>query len=40
MTLAVWMVMAVYCYPLSKQYLARQGIDLDKLTSDPVIFEH
>ena len=39
-TLSVWIAISIAYYPLRKSYLARQGIDLDKLTSDPAIFEH
>ena len=38
-TLALWIIVSIAYYPLRKRYLARQGIDLDKLTSDPAIFE-
>lgn len=39
-TLTVWVAISLTYYPLRKRHLAKRGIDLDKLTSDPAIFEH
>jgi APA family basic amino acid/polyamine antiporter len=38
-TLALWIIVSVAYYPLRKRYLAKRGFDLDKLTSDPAVFE-
>lgn len=39
-TLAIWIAASVAYYPLRKRYLAKRGVDLDKLTADSIIFEH
>jgi len=38
-TLATWVIVSIAYYPLRKRYLAKRGIDLDKLTSDPAVFD-
>ncbi|MCP5058850.1 MAG: amino acid permease [bacterium] len=38
LALAIGLVVAVAYYPARRRYLARRGIDLDALTSDPAIF--
>ncbi len=39
-TFGVWLVISIAYYPLRKRYLAKHGIDLDRLTSDKRIFEY
>ena len=35
----LWIIASLAYYPLRRAWLARQGIDLDKLTTDPAIFQ-
>jgi len=35
----LWIVVSVSYYPLRRMWLARRGVDLDKLTTDRAIFE-
>ena len=39
-SLLSWIVLSVAYYPLRRRYLARQGVDLDKLTTDDTVFVH
>ncbi|MEM7019083.1 MAG: APC family permease, partial [Pseudomonadota bacterium] len=37
-TLVVWITLSIAYYPIRQQYLARRGLDLNKLTTDSEIF--
>lgn len=39
-TFGLWLGVAIAYYPLRKRYLAKHGLDLDRLTSDTSVFEH
>jgi len=39
-TFGLWLIISIVYYPLRKRYLARQSIDLDRLTSDRGIFQN
>lgn len=39
LVLALWVIVSIAYYPLRRRFLAKKGLDLDALTSDPSVFQ-